>query len=150
MAETATAPTLNSYMYGDALAIAISPLSRAKRRSPEFLARGGRHQGLVQENLWDPDAQFFQVLPRGQNAAPAQVREEFGYTPWYFDLRIPTNRRLEPDYGRQWFLCSIWAHHRRTKNSAIRIAYQGHECQWNGPSWPYATSVTLTAHGQFA
>jgi len=25
------------------------------------------------------------------------------------------------------------------------VSYRGHECQWNGPSWPYATSVTLTA-----
>ncbi len=25
------------------------------------------------------------------------------------------------------------------------LSYQGHECQWNGPSWPFATSVTLTA-----
>jgi hypothetical protein len=24
------------------------------------------------------------------------------------------------------------------------ISYQGHECQWNGPSWPYATAITLT------
>jgi hypothetical protein len=24
------------------------------------------------------------------------------------------------------------------------VSYQGHECQWNGPSWPFATSVTLT------
>ncbi|MEI8281751.1 MAG: glycosyl hydrolase family 65 protein, partial [Armatimonadota bacterium] len=22
--------------------------------------------------------------------------------------------------------------------------YKNHECQWNGPSWPYATSITLT------
>ena len=27
----------------------------------------------------------------------------------------------------------------------FRISYEGHECQWNGPSWPYATSITLTA-----
>ena len=27
----------------------------------------------------------------------------------------------------------------------FKLSYQGHECQWNGPSWPYATSVTLTA-----
>ena len=25
------------------------------------------------------------------------------------------------------------------------IAYSGHECQWNGPSWPFATAITLTA-----
>jgi hypothetical protein len=27
----------------------------------------------------------------------------------------------------------------------FRLAYEGHECQWNGPSWPFATSITLTA-----
>ena len=26
----------------------------------------------------------------------------------------------------------------------FRLSYEGHECQWNGPSWPYATSQTLT------
>lgn len=25
----------------------------------------------------------------------------------------------------------------------FKVAYEGHECQWNGPSWPYATSMTL-------
>jgi predicted GH43/DUF377 family glycosyl hydrolase len=24
------------------------------------------------------------------------------------------------------------------------LAYSGHECQWNGPSWPFSTAVTLT------
>ena len=27
--------------------------------------------------------------------------------------------------------------------AGFKVAYSGHECQWNGPSWPYATSVTL-------
>ena len=27
----------------------------------------------------------------------------------------------------------------------FKISYEGHECQWNGPSWPFATSVALTA-----
>ncbi|UKI32701.1 MAG: hypothetical protein L6W00_03825 [Lentisphaeria bacterium] len=27
----------------------------------------------------------------------------------------------------------------------FRLDRGGHECQWNGPSWPFATSVTLTA-----
>ena len=37
---------------------------------------------------------------------------------------------------------------RQPPNSVIRIlaiSYTGHECQWNGPSWPYSTAVTLTA-----
>jgi hypothetical protein len=31
------------------------------------------------------------------------------------------------------------------RSAGFRVSYGGHECQWNGPSWPYATSVTLTA-----
>src|SRR5690606_36075556 len=27
----------------------------------------------------------------------------------------------------------------------FRVAYDGHECQWNGPSWPFATAITLKA-----
>lgn len=31
------------------------------------------------------------------------------------------------------------------RHPGFKISYQGHECQWNGPSWPMATSVTMTA-----
>lgn len=27
----------------------------------------------------------------------------------------------------------------------FKVLYEGHDCQWNGPSWPFATSQTLTA-----
>jgi hypothetical protein len=27
----------------------------------------------------------------------------------------------------------------------FKVVYKGHHCQWNGPSWPFATSVTLKA-----
>lgn len=31
------------------------------------------------------------------------------------------------------------------RHPGFTISYKGHECQWNGPSWPLSTSVTLTA-----
>lgn len=31
------------------------------------------------------------------------------------------------------------------RHKQFAVSYQGHECQWNGPSWPYSTAVTLTA-----
>jgi hypothetical protein len=31
------------------------------------------------------------------------------------------------------------------RHPGFTVSYQGHECQWNGPSWPFATAVTLTA-----
>lgn len=31
------------------------------------------------------------------------------------------------------------------RHPQFAIRYEGHSCQWNGPSWPYATAITLTA-----
>ena len=31
------------------------------------------------------------------------------------------------------------------RHPGFKVSYEGHECQWNGPSWPLATAVTLTA-----
>ena len=31
----------------------------------------------------------------------------------------------------------------------FKISYEGHECQWNGPSWPFATTQTLKAMANF-
>jgi len=42
----------------------------------------------VLTKLWDPEARFFKVLPRGKTTL-ADVRGLHGYTPWYFDLPEP-------------------------------------------------------------
>lgn len=31
------------------------------------------------------------------------------------------------------------------RHPRFKVSYEGHECQWNGPSWPFSTAVTLTA-----
>ncbi len=140
-------PTINSYMYGDAIAIAkIAKISGQNEVAARFLSKAAEIKRLVQEKLWDPEAQFFEVLPRSQNTRWAGVREELGYTPWYFNLpdsdrsvawsQIADTNGFRAPYGPTTA---------EQRSSGFRISYQGHECQWNGPSWPYATSVTLTA-----
>lgn len=76
------------------------------------------------------------------------VRELHGFTPWYFHLP-------EPGRGREiaWrqlmdakgFHAPYGPTTAEQRHPQFVISYEGHECQWNGPSWPYATSVTLTA-----
>ena len=82
--------TINSYMYGDALAIArMAERAGQKQLTERFRAKAGELKRLVQERLWDPQAQFFKVLPRGENTRWSDAREEHGYTPWYFNLPDP-------------------------------------------------------------
>jgi hypothetical protein len=71
----------------------------------------------------------------------------YGYTPWYFDLP-------DPGYEAAWKLLmdprGFFAPYGLTtaeqgNPGKFAVNYAGHPCQWNGPSWPFATSITLTA-----
>ncbi len=141
--------TINSYMYGDALAIArIAELSGKQLLSDSFKAKAAEIKRLVQEKLWDSEAQFFKVLPRTTNATLSDVRELHGYTPWYFCLP-------DKDKSIAWkelmssksFYAPFGPTTAEQSHKQFAISYQGHECQWNGPSWPYSTALTLTALG---
>src|ERR1700722_1703628 len=140
-------PTINSYMYGDAIAIAnIAKLAGQKEVADKFLAKAADIKRLVQEKVWDPAAQFFKVLARRENAALRDVREELGYTPWYFNLpdadKAAAWNQIKDTNG---FRAPFGPTTAEQRSAGFRISYEGHECQWNGPSWPYSTSVTLTA-----
>lgn len=140
--------TINSYMYGDAGAIArIATLAGKKDIAARFAARAAKIKGLVQRKLWDDGAEFFKTLPRGKEQL-VDVREEHGFTPWYFRL---------PDAGKGYevawkqltdpngFYAPFGPTTAEQRHPRFAVSYEGHECQWNGPSWPLATSVTLTA-----
>ena len=141
--------TINSYMYGDAVAIAkIAGLAGRHAVAEEFAAKAGRIRRLVQAKLWDKEAGFFKVLPRDKDAKLVDVRELHGYTPWYFNLPEPGKgcevawKQLMDPKG---FHAPFGPTTAEQRHPGFKVSYQGHECQWNGPSWPYATSVTLTA-----
>jgi hypothetical protein len=145
--------TINSYMYGDALAISkIADLSGDTATAVVYRDKAASLKKKVQDMLWDKAAQFFKVLPRppgGNPATPTQLvapRELSGYTPWYFNL---------PDSGYEtaWSQCTDPKGFQspfglttcEQRFPGFSISYRGHECQWNGPVWPFSTSITLTA-----
>ena len=138
--------TINSYQFGDALALAhLAELAGRAEVARAFRDRAATIKKLVQANLWDADAAFFKVLPRGAHTKLADVREEYGYTPWYFNLPDPSlavawKQLMDP----QGFYAPYGPTTAERRHPGFALSYQGHECQWNGPSWPYATAVTLT------
>jgi len=138
--------TINSYMYGDAIAIAkIADLAGEADLAAAYRLKAAKIRQLVEEKLWDNDAQFFKVLPRGGSTKLADVREQHGFTPWYFNLpaadkSVAWKQVMDP----QGFYAPFGPTTAERRHP--RFMFQNpHECLWNGPSWPYATSVTLTA-----
>ncbi len=84
----------------------------------------------------------------GQEAALVDVRELHGFTPWYFNLpeagkgyEAAWKQLMEP----KGFFAPFGPTTAEQRHPGFTISYEGHGCQWNGPSWPYATAVTLTA-----
>lgn len=139
-------PTINAYQYGDAIAIAnLADLAGKSEIAAEYRQKAADLKKLFQSKLWDSQAQFFKTLPRDATAELVDVREELGLVPWYFNLpdlgyETAWKQVMDPD-GFYAPFGPLTAERRHP-----RFMYQSeHDCLWNGPSWPYATTQTLAA-----
>lgn len=140
--------TLNSYQFGDAVAISkIADLAGQKDIANDYAAKAKEIKHLVQTKLWDKDAEFFKVLPRGEGTRLVNVRELHGFTPWYFNLpdknqgyEVAWKQLMDP----KGFHAPFGPTTAEQRHTGFKLAYTDHECQWNGPSWPFSTAITLT------
>jgi hypothetical protein len=138
--------TINSYMIAEAKTIAAIARRLNNPVGDVFAKKADSLHANMLQMLWDKDARFFKVIPRKEDAGLCDARELHGYTPWYCNL-------AGEEYAEAWkFLMNpehFYAPYGPTTaeqcHSGFKISYEGHECQWNGPSWPFSTSVTLTA-----
>ncbi|MCW1885472.1 trehalase family glycosidase [Luteolibacter flavescens] len=140
-------PTINSYLYGDARVIAkIARLARNSSLAGKYDRKADDLRKRVLATMWDDDAGFFRVLPGSEGEKRADVSELLGYTPWLTGLADTGER-----HSRAWrlltdskgFLAPYGLTTAEQSHPQFAISGTGHECQWNGPSWPYLTSATL-------
>jgi len=137
-------PTINSYMAADARAISkIAQLVRNNAVAVRFDGLSNSIRAGLQK-LWDPKAQFYKVLPRTPGAVLADVRELHGYTPWYFGLAQPTQAQAWQQAMDAQGFASPYGFATAERRSPRYMFANEHECLWNGPVWPFASSVTLT------
>ena len=135
-------PPLNSYMYANALAISkVAELASRKSIAGEYAQKADKLKFLVNTLLWDNEAKFFKV--RSPNGELANVREEIGFIPWYFNL--PRQGR-----GAAWlqlldpkgFKAPMGIMTAERRHPDFRSHGVG-TCEWDGAVWPYATSQTI-------
>lgn len=157
-------PTLNAYMYADALAIAqIARLAEREELAEEFEGKANALKSRMQELLWDQEREFFfpmsmrdeelegHVVKRGsltyetgKFAGSPYGRELIGYVPWQFDM-------VGEEYASAWktlfdeqgFRAEFGPTTVERRDPLFLISRNC--CVWSGQSWPYATSQTLKA-----
>jgi hypothetical protein len=154
-------PTLNSYLFADARAIArAARLLGDEAKAELFDARAAELKQRVQEELWDPEREFFfhqfandeingiraktLTYETGRYAGNPYGRELIGYVPWQFNLP-------DPGYESAWrFLMDstrFFAPFGPTtvERNDPQFFVSPRCCIWSGNEWPYATTQTLVA-----
>jgi hypothetical protein len=160
-------PTINSYQYGNALAIArFARLAGKPEVAADYARRAEKIRAAVLGQLWNPQLEHF--TDRYQRSTLYVTKGDFirgrelaGYTPWFYELP-PSDATAQP---QQTDYTAAWRHALSAKELAgsyglrtvepsyprymVQYRYDKEtgkaECQWNGPSWPFQTSQALTA-----
>ncbi len=142
--------TINSYMYAECSSLAEMAKILGKNQDADFFSkRATELASSINKNLWDSSARFFKVIPFGRSEF-SDVRELHGYTPWLFNIPPAEYSDAWKFIGDEKFFKAPWGLTTAERNhKCFTVSYKGHECQWNGPVWPFSTSITLSAFANF-
>jgi Trehalase len=151
-------PTINSYMYGNAKAIAsIAAMKGDVALSRDFLQRAASIKENLQQSLWNDSFQHFTDRHQVTNKYVRywdfiRGRELAGMAPWYYNL--PDD---DPKYSTAWkhvidttqllgpfgFRTNEPSYQYYFKQFTFSFGKPG--SQWNGPSWPYQSSQVINS-----
>lgn len=150
-------PTLNSYMYANAYALSrIASWAGEKDMAQEYAKRASNLKLKICEVLWDEIDEFFKVIPLdGRNEdvenfifedipLDHNAREAIGYIPWSF--HIPDKKHdiaWKFLNDKRYFQASYGPTTAERRHPLFMKQCKDHECLWNGPSWPFATTQIL-------
>jgi len=138
-------PLFNSEMWSEAKHIAAVARRAGRRELAEkFEAKAEGVRKALMAKCWNADVNFFTV--RHPDGVQMPIRELYGYAPWYFGMPLDVAPDWEQLFDDKGFAARYGLTFPERRAKGFKIAYEGHDCQWNGPSWPYATSVALTAY----
>jgi hypothetical protein len=152
--------TINSFMFANAVAISkLAHLAGDARTARNFASTAAAIKDSVQKSLWNDGMNHFVDRFQVDNRFVhywnfVRGRELEGYVPWYFKL---------PDNDSRF--AAAWQHLLSPQEFAgpyglrtVEPSYEYYmkqyrydqptgkpECQWNGPSWPFDTTLVLGA-----
>ena len=141
-------PSINSYMYGNARAIAaIARLADNEQQATLFDNKATELRRLIEDSLWNDDHAFFETR---RPDSLANVREAIGFIPWYFHL--PESGKYDEAWlqvkDEEGFCAPRGLTTAERRHPEFRTHGVG-KCEWDGAVWPFATSQTLTAMANY-
>ena len=158
-------PTLNSYMYANALAVQrIATMAGESNLASQYGRKATALKTNIQNRLWDEDRNFFLHMYRlnehngilaetliddtGPYTSDKKGREQMGFIPWAFNL---PDDQTGAGYEAAWQYFDDPAYFqsaygpRSAELSDHKYEITSRCCHWSGHSWPYATTQSLKA-----
>jgi hypothetical protein len=138
-------PTINSYMYGNAVALSnMGSVLGIDSVQSFYNKKALQLRQMVRDSLWDDTASFFKVLLETRKFSDA--REAIGWIPWYFNLPQDDKQLARAwdqltdtkGFNAPWGITTAERRH-----PLFRTHGSGHGCEWDGAVWPFATTQTL-------
>ena len=155
-------PTINSFMFANAMAISkLATLAGDTNSADAFAANAAALRNAVETDLWNDGFQHFVDRFKADNQFVhywdfIRGRELAGYVPWAFELPDP-----DPKYNAAWKHllspaelggpCGMrtvepgYEYYLRQYRYVTEHGKKLPECQWNGPTWPFDTTLVLQA-----
>ena len=150
-------PTLNSYMYGNAQAIAgLAKKAGRTGLQERFEHKARQLKDKIKELLWDEKDGFYKVIPQESREQEIEsfdfckipegrnVKELIGYIPWAFRLEDRgTDRTWSYLTEEDYFYTKYGLTTAEKSHSGYMKPCEKHECLWNGPVWPFCNNTGI-------
>lgn len=150
-------PTINSYIYADA--VALSKIAELVGNEPEkelYSTFAKEQKEKINQFIFD--GEFYRTIPEGEEEAVIfrservtpehDCKELIGYIPWMYGLADESkNGAWQYLFDKKCF-SAPYGITTAERSHPDFMAEHDHECLWNGPVWPFATSQVLTALGE--
>ncbi len=153
-------PTINSFMFANAQAISkLANLAGDPNTAEVFAGKAAAIREAVQTNLWNDKLQHFIDRFKADNNFVhywdfIRGRELAGFTPWAYELpdsnpkynaaweHLLSTNELAGPYGLRTVEPSYEYYMRQYRYETVN-GIKRPECQWNGPAWPFDTTLVL-------
>jgi hypothetical protein len=145
---------LTAYNFGNARTVSrIYQALGQPEKAKEFDELAEKIRAALAAEMWIKDKAFFYSL-RAEDDTPADVKEIIGVYPFYFGMLEPGagyeaawNSILDPNqFWTPWPVASVSKECPAYSQSGWPQANgRAAGCMWNGPTWPHANSIVLSA-----
>lgn len=151
-------PTINSYMYANALAISrIASMQGDVEISRIFADKAADLKTTINRDLWCDTLNHYCDRYKVDNSYVKYWdfipgRELAGYVPWQYNIpEEPSNSAIAwkhlmdtTELSGKYGLRTVEPSYRFYMKPYRYKAGETPECQWNGPSWPFQTAQALS------